>query len=95
MTGSGAGGAARLLARLAVLAAVGTLLVLVLALRAGGLLILGAGLLGLVVCAAGLWWFLAHRGALRLFGALVAVAAPVAVLVYFAYDGLWLAALVL
>ncbi|GGV22585.1 diacylglycerol/lipid kinase family protein [Streptomyces spectabilis] len=95
MTGSGAGGAARLLARLAVLAAIGTLLVLVLALRAGGLLILGAGLLGLVVCAAGLWWFLAHRGALRLFGALVAVAAPVAVLVYFAYDGLWLAALVL
>ncbi|QDQ15169.1 diacylglycerol/lipid kinase family protein [Streptomyces spectabilis] len=95
MTGSGAGGAARLLARLAVLAAIGTLVVLVLALRVGGLLILGAGLLGLVVCAAGLWWFLAHRGALRLFGALVAVAAPVAVLVYFAYDGLWLAALVL
>ncbi|WP_030671498.1 diacylglycerol/lipid kinase family protein [Streptomyces sp. NRRL B-1347] len=94
MTGSGKG-VARLLARLAVAAALGTLLVLVLALREGGLLILGAGLLGLVVCAAGLWWFLAHRGAMRLFGALVAVAAPVAVLVYFAYDGLWLAALVL
>ncbi|MFI8929223.1 diacylglycerol/lipid kinase family protein [Streptomyces sp. NPDC053474] len=95
MTGSGSGGAARLLARLAVLAALGTLAVLVLALREGGLLILGAGLLGLVICAAGLWWFLAHRGVVRLSGALVAVAAPVAVLVYFAYDGLWLAALVL
>ncbi|WP_172381196.1 diacylglycerol kinase family protein [Streptomyces sp. MNP-20] len=95
MTGSGSGGAARFLARLAVVAALGTLAVLVLALREGGLLILGAGLLGLVVCAAGLWWFLAHRGAVRLCGALVAVAAPVAVLVYFAYDGLWLAALVL
>ncbi|QCX80829.1 Diacylglycerol kinase [Streptomyces sp. YIM 121038] len=95
MTGSGSGGAARFLARLAVVAALGTSAVLVLALREGGLLILGAGLLGLVVCAAGLWWFLAHRGAVRLCGALVAVAAPVAVLVYFAYDGLWLAALVL
>ncbi|MEW2523761.1 diacylglycerol kinase family protein [Streptomyces sp. NPDC047071] len=95
MTGSGSGGAARFLARLTVVAALGTLAVLVLVLREGGLLILGAGLLGLVVFAAGLWWFLAHRGAVRLCGALVAVAAPVAVLVYFAYDGLWLAALVL
>ncbi|MFD9908705.1 diacylglycerol/lipid kinase family protein [Streptomyces sp. NPDC059063] len=95
MTGSGAGVAARLLARLAVLAAVGAVVVLVLALREGGLLILGAGLLGLIVCAAGVWWFVAHRGLVRLLGAVVAVAAPVAVLVFLAYDGLWLAALVL
>ncbi|MGA4843641.1 diacylglycerol/lipid kinase family protein [Streptomyces sp. G45] len=95
MSGVREGTAARLLARLAVLAALGTVVVLVLALRVGGLVILGAGLLGLVVCAAGAWWFLAHRGVVRLLGALVAVAAPIAVLVYFAYDGLWLAALVL
>ncbi|MEI5101812.1 diacylglycerol kinase family protein [Streptomyces sp. PmtG] len=94
-TGSGTGAGARLLARLALLAAVGAVVVLALALREGGLLILGAALLGLVVCAAGVWWFLAHRGAVRLCGALVAIAAPVALLVLFAHDGLWLAALVL
>ncbi|MFJ3583549.1 diacylglycerol/lipid kinase family protein [Streptomyces sp. NPDC090127] len=88
-------GAARLLARLAVLAAIGSLVVLVLAVGEGGLEVVGAGLLGLVLCAVGVWWFVAHRGALRLLGALVAVAAPVAVLVLFAHDGLWLTALVL
>ncbi|MGW6137802.1 diacylglycerol/lipid kinase family protein [Streptomyces sp. NPDC055140] len=86
-------GAARLPARLAVLAAVGSVAVLVLALGEGGLVIVGAGLFGLVVCAAGVWWFVAHRGAVRLFGALLAVVAPVAVLVLFAHDGLWLTAL--
>ncbi|WP_037637298.1 diacylglycerol/lipid kinase family protein [Streptomyces flavochromogenes] len=93
--GSGAGTAARLLARIAVLAAVGSLVVLVLTIGDGGLVVVLAGLLGLVVCAAGMWWFLAHRGAVRLIGALVAVAAPVGVLVLFAHDGLWLTALVL
>ncbi|WP_405860990.1 diacylglycerol kinase family protein [Streptomyces sp. NBC_00090] len=88
-------GAARLLARLAVLAAIGSLVVLVLAVGEGGLVVLGAGLLGLVLCAVGLWWFVAHRGAVRLLGAVLAVAAPVAVLVLFAHDGLWLTALVL
>ncbi|MFJ2931676.1 diacylglycerol/lipid kinase family protein [Streptomyces sp. NPDC087219] len=94
-TGSGAGAAARLLARIAVLAAVGSLVVLVLAIGDGGLVVLLAGLLGIVVCAAGVWWFVAHRGAVRLIGALVAVAAPVGVVVLFSHDGLWRTALVL
>jgi diacylglycerol kinase family enzyme len=94
-TGSAASGAARLLARLAVLAAIGAVVVLVLALGEGGLLVVGAGFLGLVVCAAGAWWFVAHRGPVRLIGAVLAVAAPVAVGVLLAYDGLWVTALVL
>ncbi|WP_051716521.1 diacylglycerol/lipid kinase family protein [Streptomyces sp. NRRL F-5727] len=94
-TGAGASGAARLLARLAVLAAVGSLVVLVLAIGEGGLVVIIAGFLGLVLVAAGGWWFVAHRGALRLLGALVAIAAPVGVIVLFARDGLWLTALVL
>lgn len=88
-------GAARLPARLAVLAAVGSVVVLLLQLGEGGLVVVGAGLLGLVVCAVGVWWFVAHRGVVRLIGALLAVAAPVAVLVLLAHDGLWLTALVL
>nr|BFD90634.1 hypothetical protein KitaXyl93_19940 [Kitasatospora sp. Xyl93] len=69
--------------------------VLLFALGEGGLLVVGAGLLGLVVWAVGVWWFLAYRGAVRAFGLLVAVAAPVAVLVFFAHRTLWLTALVL
>ncbi|MFD8012225.1 diacylglycerol kinase, partial [Streptomyces sp. NPDC059762] len=94
-TGAGAGAAARLLARLAVLAALGSLVVLVLAIGEGGLEVIIAGFLGLVLFAVGMWWFVAHRGALRLVGALLAVAAPVGVLVLFARDGLWLTALIL
>ncbi|MFJ6380403.1 diacylglycerol/lipid kinase family protein [Kitasatospora sp. NPDC092039] len=69
--------------------------VLLFALGEGGLLVVGAGLLGLVVWAVGVWWFLAYRGAVRAFGLLVALAAPVAVLVFFAHRTLWLTALVL
>ncbi|MFF2159369.1 diacylglycerol/lipid kinase family protein [Streptomyces sp. NPDC058175] len=86
-------GAARLLARLAVFAAMASVAVLALALGEGGLVIVGAGLLGLVACAAGVWWFVAHRGAVRLLGALLAVVAPVAVLLVFAHYGVWLTAL--
>nr|WP_316521698.1 diacylglycerol kinase family protein [Kitasatospora sp. K002] len=68
---------------------------LLVALGEGGLLVVAAGLLGLVVWAAGVWWFLAYRGAVRVFGLLVAIAAPVAVLVLFAHHRLWLTALVL
>ncbi|MEU4076392.1 diacylglycerol kinase [Streptomyces venezuelae] len=89
------GAAARLVARLAVLVAVGSLVVLVLAVGKGGLVVVGAGLLALVACAAGVWWFLAHRGAVRLFGAALALLAPVGLVVLYAHDGLWLTALVL
>ncbi|MFJ8546207.1 diacylglycerol/lipid kinase family protein [Streptomyces sp. NPDC093586] len=94
-TDSDGGGAARLCARLAVLAAIGSLVVLVLAVGEAGLVVLAAGFLGVAVCAVGLWWFVAHRGVVRLAGALLAAGAPAAVLVLFAYDGLWLTALVL
>ncbi|MFI8914569.1 diacylglycerol/lipid kinase family protein [Streptomyces sp. NPDC053513] len=97
MEGSGPAGnpAARLLARLALLAAVGSLVVLLLAIGDGGLAVVGAGFLGLVLCAAGVWWFVSRRGAVRLLGALLAIAAPVGVLVLFTYEGLWLTALIL
>ncbi|MER8035090.1 diacylglycerol/lipid kinase family protein [Streptomyces hydrogenans] len=94
-TGSDAPGDARLLARLALLAVLGSLLVLVLALGEGGLLVLGAGILGVVLCAAGVWWFVAHRGVLRVIGALLVFLAPAGVVVLFAYKGLWLTALIL
>lgn len=88
-------GVARFFARLALLAAVGSLVVLVVALGEGGLLVVGAGLLGLILCAVGIWWFVAHRGPLRLLGALLVVLAPVGVVALFVWDGLWLTALVL
>ncbi|MFG2330817.1 diacylglycerol/lipid kinase family protein [Streptomyces sp. NPDC048604] len=94
MTGTGGGVvAARWLARCAVLAALGSVAVLLLGLGEGGLLVVGGGLAGLVACAAGGWWFLAHRGLVRLFGAVLAVAAPLAVLLLFTTDGLWKIAL--
>jgi diacylglycerol kinase family enzyme len=78
-----------------VLAAAGVVAVPLFALGGGGLLVLAAGFLGVVVSTVGLWWFLAHRGAVRLLGALVAVAAPVGVLLFFTQDGLWQSALAL
>ncbi|MFE6709305.1 diacylglycerol/lipid kinase family protein [Streptomyces sp. NPDC057695] len=93
--GSGTRAAARFLARIAVLAAVGSLVLLGFAIGDGGLVVLLAGLLGIVLCAAGAWWFVAHRGAIRLFGALVAVAAPVGFMVLLTQDGLWRPALAL
>lgn len=93
--GGGRGAAGRMLARLAVLAAVGVLVVLVVAVGQAGLVVVGAGLFGLVVCAVGGWWFLAYRGVRRLLGAVVAIAAPAAVLVLFTVEGLWLTALLL
>ncbi|MCP2335128.1 diacylglycerol/lipid kinase family protein [Actinomadura rupiterrae] len=87
--------AARLLARAALLAAAGVLAVLVFAIGQAGFLIVGGGLLGLVVCAAGAWCFLAYRGARRLLGACLIIAAPVAILVLFAFERLWLDVLLL
>ncbi|MFI9833284.1 diacylglycerol/lipid kinase family protein [Streptomyces sp. NPDC051913] len=85
---SGADGRARALARLALLCLAGA--VAAVAAGAGQILILLLGLGGLGLAGAGLWWALAHRGLPRLCGALLAVAAPVGVLVLYAVSGLWL-----
>ncbi|PWI13192.1 diacylglycerol kinase [Streptomyces sp. Act143] len=85
---SGFDGRARALARLALLCLAGA--VASVAAGASQLLILLAGLCGLGLAGAGIWWGLAHRGLARLCGALLAVAAPVGVLVLYAVSGLWL-----
>ncbi|MGW0122372.1 diacylglycerol/lipid kinase family protein [Streptomyces sp. NPDC003327] len=77
-------------ALLAAAAAVGVLLSAV----GSGVLVLLTGLVGLAAAAVGLWWFLAHRGALRVLGALLAVGAPCAVLALYVVGGVWLVALV-
>ncbi|MEU8542077.1 diacylglycerol kinase family protein [Streptomyces sp. NPDC048717] len=84
---------ARLFARCALLAAAAAVVGLFLPYAAGGLLILGGGVLGLALCAAGVWWLVAHRGPVRFLGALVALGAPAAVLVLFVHGGLWTHAL--
>ncbi|MET9377320.1 diacylglycerol kinase family protein [Streptomyces sp. NPDC002992] len=90
MGGSGrTRGVARLLARCALLAIVAAVVVLFLALGEAGPMVLLSGLGGIVVSAAGLWWLLARRGPLRLLGALLAVAAPVGVLVHYILEGVW------
>ncbi|MFI0828991.1 diacylglycerol/lipid kinase family protein [Streptomyces roseolus] len=90
--GVGAGGA-RELARWALAAAAGAVVVLLSALGGGGLYVLLSGVVGLVAGAVGLWWFVAHRGVLRVAGGVVAVGAPVGVLVLYVVGGLWLYAL--
>lgn len=85
---------ARRLARGALAAAAAAVLFLLTGLGHGGLVVLLSGVVGLVCSAAGIWWFLAHRGPLRAFGGLLAVGAPVAVLTLYVVGGLWLTALV-
>ncbi|MFG3038460.1 diacylglycerol/lipid kinase family protein [Streptomyces sp. NPDC048330] len=86
-------GTARVLARCALAAAAAAVVLLLTGFGAGGLLILVSGLVGLVASAAGIWWFLAHRGAVRVLGALLAVGAPVVVLTLYVVWGLALNAL--
>ncbi|MFD3568313.1 diacylglycerol/lipid kinase family protein [Streptomyces sp. NPDC058667] len=86
-------GQARLLARWALVAAAATVVLLLTGLGAGGLLILFSGLVGIACSAVGIWWFLAHRGPLRLLGGLLAVGAPLTVLSLYIVGGLWLTAL--
>ncbi|WP_443061202.1 diacylglycerol/lipid kinase family protein [Streptomyces sp. NBC_00453] len=89
--GSGRGvAAARALARLALLCVAGAVAAVVAG--AGQWLILLLGLAGLAVAGAGIWWALAHHGTARLLGALLAIAAPVGVLVLYAASGLWVVA---
>ncbi|MEU6447316.1 diacylglycerol kinase family protein [Streptomyces sp. NPDC046979] len=83
---------ARSLARYALLAAAAAVLVVLLSLLDAGFMIILGGLAGLAVCAVGAWWFLAHRGAVRVLGAGLAVGALVAVLALFLNGGLWFTA---
>ncbi|MFH8386353.1 diacylglycerol/lipid kinase family protein [Kitasatospora sp. NPDC018058] len=73
-----AGRGPRNLARVALLCAVAALAVLAFT-GLHGLLVLLAEFVGLVVMAVGAWWALAHRGVARAVGAVLAVAAPIAV----------------
>ncbi|WP_309057682.1 acylglycerol kinase family protein, partial [Streptomyces sp.] len=87
-------GTARRLARCALAAAGGAVVVLLAALGSVGFLILLSGLAGLAAAAVGLWWFVAHRGLLRLLGAVLAVGSPAAVLALYVLGGVWVVALV-
>ncbi|OKJ61328.1 diacylglycerol kinase [Streptomyces sp. CB02009] len=94
MNGSGDPmGRARTLARWALGAAAAAVVLLLTGLGGAGLLVLLGALVGLVCSAVGIWWFLAHRGPLRVAGALLAVAAPLAVLVLYVLWGPWLTGL--
>lgn len=59
----------------------------------GGLLVLVVGIAGAALTAMGTWWVVSHRGAVRLVGALLAVGAPVAILLIYARADLWPTAL--
>ncbi|MEU8758708.1 diacylglycerol kinase family protein [Streptomyces sp. NPDC048659] len=83
----------RLFARCALLAALAAVVALFVPFGSGGLLIVFSGLVGLVLCAAGAWWFLAHRGPVRFLGALLAAGAPVGLVVLYVEGGLWPTAL--
>ncbi|WP_037679901.1 diacylglycerol kinase family protein [Streptomyces griseus] len=85
-------GSARAWARLALLCLAGAVAAVAVGAGSGGWLILLLGLVGLALAGAGLWWTLAHRGAVRLLGTLLALAAPVTVLVLYAVSGLWVVA---
>ncbi|WP_327706290.1 diacylglycerol kinase family protein [Streptomyces decoyicus] len=75
-------------ARLALAAGIAALLVLLVFAGLRGLVLVAVGLAGLAVTAAGLWWVLAHIGLVRVLGLLLAVCAPVAVLTLYALAGL-------
>ncbi|MFF2568565.1 diacylglycerol/lipid kinase family protein [Streptomyces sp. NPDC058084] len=82
-----------MLARCALLCAVAAVVALFVPFGGGGVLVVVIGFLGLALCAVGAWWFLAHRGPVRLLGALLGIAAPVGVLVLYLGNGLWRTAL--
>ncbi|MFE0512096.1 diacylglycerol/lipid kinase family protein [Streptomyces sp. NPDC058964] len=79
-------------ARLALLALAAAVLVPLVAAGLRSVLWALAGLAGPALAAAGLWWTLAHTGAVRALGVLVSVAAPLAVLALYAANGLLLPA---
>lgn len=83
---AGEGSAGR--ARIAVLALLGSILVPLLAAGLRSVLWALAGIAGLALAAVGVWWALAHTGALRALGAALSVTAPVAVLALYASFGM-------
>ncbi|MFF2850884.1 diacylglycerol/lipid kinase family protein [Streptomyces sp. NPDC058001] len=93
-TDSRAQAQARFLARLALVCVLAAVVALLAVSGLGGLLILPAGMAGLAVTAAGIWWVLSRRGAVRVAAALLALAAPAGVVVLYAWANLWSAALI-
>ncbi|MFF8832498.1 diacylglycerol/lipid kinase family protein [Streptomyces sp. NPDC015131] len=82
----GRGSAAR--ARLAVAALLASVLVPLVAAGVRSVLWVSAGVAGLALAAAGLWWALAHTSVTRAAGVVLAVGAPLAVLTLYALNGL-------
>ncbi|MFE9925613.1 diacylglycerol/lipid kinase family protein [Streptomyces sp. NPDC005774] len=80
------GGAGR--ARLALLALLGSILVPLVAAGLRSVLWVLVGIAGLALAAVGVWWALAHTGALRVLGAVLSVAAPATVLALYAAFGI-------
>ena len=85
-----AGTAERWLARLAYLLALAAVVVLLVGGVAKSLGVLLVGVVGLAATLVGGWWFLSNRGVVRWLGALVAVAAPIAVVVVYVSQDLLL-----
>ncbi|MFE9774051.1 diacylglycerol/lipid kinase family protein [Streptomyces sp. NPDC005931] len=75
-------------ARLAVLALLGSIVVPIVAAGLRSVLWALVGIAGLALAAVGVWWTLAHTGALRAVGAGLSLAAPVAVLALYATFGM-------
>ena len=78
----------RWLSRLALAAALGAVVVLLLSGALKSVTALLVGFAGLVIICAAAWWFLAHRGVVRWLAGVVLVAAPVAVIVVYIAAGL-------
>ena len=76
----------RWLARLAFLAAFGSVVVLLAGGR-GSLAVLAVGILGLAAALAGVWWFLANRGVARWFASALVIGSLVTVLVFYISRG--------
>ncbi|MEV7445389.1 diacylglycerol kinase family protein [Streptomyces sp. NPDC091204] len=75
-------------ARLALAAGAAAIAVLVVFAGLGSLVLMGVGWAGLVLTAAAGWWLLTHTGWIRALAALLAVAAPLGVLILYTAAGL-------
>jgi diacylglycerol kinase family enzyme len=75
-------------ARLALVAATAALLVLLIFAGLRSVALVAVGAAGLAITAAGVWWVLTRRGPLRALALVLATAAPIAVLVFYAIAGL-------